>query len=272
MTTDEDWTEIREIRAAMIDEIGTEPLVEVAAVSDVDAGGVPCRVVRPADPVGTILFLHGGGFTFGTRDTHERISRRLADTTRHVVVLADYRLAPEARFPAAVDDVDAVVGWLRDSDLPTPHVVLGDSAGGNLALGAVLAHPGVFSGQVLVYPFLDPAGDSYDASLADAADQLEEYAWYWGLYLDDDRRSDPRADPLRAPSYAGLPPTLVQLAALDVLHTTGRALAERLTGDGVPTRLEVYEGVAHGFWRRSEFPESQQALDAVAAFLRDQAS
>jgi len=267
MTTDEDWAEIHEGRAAMIDEIGDEPLVDVEGVTDVDAGGVTCRVVRPADPVGTILFLHGGGFVFGTRETHERIARRLAATTGHVVVLADYRLAPEHPFPAAVEDTDAVVGWLAGNSLPAPYVVLGDSAGGALALGAALAHPGVFSAQVLVYPFLDTALESYDRTLADAPDQLEEYEWYWSHYVTAEQTSDPRADPLRAPTYAGLPATLVQLASLDVMHTTGRALADRLATDGVPTTLEVYDGVEHGFWRRAANPESQQALDAVAAFL-----
>ena len=266
-TTDEDRQEIHEGRAAMLDEIDLEPFVELAAVADVDAAGVRCRVLTPWDARGTLLYLHGGGFVFGNADTHERIARRLAATTGRVVVLADYRLAPEDLFPAAYDDALAVADWLTGSGLPAPYAVLGDSAGANLALGLALARPRLFVSQALVYPFLDVSLAGYDRALPDSAEQLEEYAWYWRQYLPEGAETDPRADPLCAESYDGLPPTLIQSAGLDALTTVGRDLAARLESDGVEVETEVFDGMAHGFWRRAEFGQSQLALESVAAFL-----
>lgn len=268
----EDLAEVAQIRAGILAEAAAEPKVEVASARDVDADGVPCRVFEPGRPVGTILYLHGGGFVFGTRETHDPIARRLAVTTGHVVVLVDYRLAPEASYPAAVDDSETALAWVLDQDLPAPLVVAGDSAGANLALGLALAHPDAFAAQVLVYPFLDPPGDSYDPSLASPGLDLEACARYWRLYLPAGAGSEVRADPLRASSYVGLPRTLVQLAELDVLTPTGRLLVDRLRADGVPTQAQTLAGVPHGFWRRPEYPQSQAALDAAAAFLREATS
>jgi acetyl esterase len=275
------------------DEAAREAKEPVDRVEDVDADGVPCRLYvpssGPADPAagpatgpatgpGVLVFLHGGGFVFGDLDTHDAQSRRLADRTGLAVLTPHYRRPPEHRFPAAPDDVDTALSWLLGEghahDLDTSRVaVIGDSAGGNLALVASLRHPGLFAATVLVYPFLDPdtALPSYERP--DGGMTRSEGRWYWDQYASPGDLADPDLAPLRS-SQERLAqigePVLVQVAEHDVLADEDLLLARRLADAGVDVRCTTYAGMIHGFWRHPEaFDASEEALAEAAAFLRE---
>lgn len=263
------------MRAAARHEAAGEPREPVDRVADVAVDGVPCRAYLPSGAVGTLVYLHGGGFVFGDLDTHDAQARRLANRTGRAVVSVDYRRPPEHRFPAAPDDVDRVVRRLRASGgghhLPGgPLAVLGDSAGGNLALVAALRNPGAFAALVLVYPFLDPTtGSAGYRSQENRGLTGAEARWYWHQYAahPDDLR-DPDVAPLLAGSLAGLPPTLVQAAEHDALVSENESLAHRIEADGGLVTLTTYPGLVHGFWRHPQlFDTVEPALAEAAGFL-----
>lgn len=247
---------------------------DVAEIADVVAGGVPCRLYRPAGAGGLVVHLHGGGFVFHDVDVHDAAARRLANRSGMAVLSVDYRRPPEHRFPAAPDDVDAVLAWLAESgvalglDLPT--FVHGDSAGGNLALVAALRHPGRFAAVALIYPFLDPSAgfDSY-RTCADGFD-AREAAWYWQQYAATPADLvDPDLAPLRSDRLATLPPTLVVTSEHDPLRDEGEELVRRLAEDGVRVVGTRYLGQLHGFWRHADvFDAAEPLTGQVAAFFR----
>ena len=269
--SDEELAGVEADRARNHADAALEEKVPVARVDDVDAGGVPARLYVPEGAGDTLLYLHGGGFVMGDLVSHDGFARRLAARTGWAVLMPDYRLAPEHAWPAADQDCAAAADWLADQDVGR-LVVVGDSAGSALAIGEVLRHPDRYAAQVQVYPFVDPSGESYDAAPAGGAVAtdlpVERCAMFWRMYL---QGADPTADPalqvLDRPSLAGQPPTLVQLAELDVLTTTGRRYADRLAEGGVPVRTVVYPGVQHGFWRRTDNDQAGVALDDLADFL-----
>jgi acetyl esterase len=276
---------IAAVRADARAAAASEPKEPVHDVRDVDADGVRSRVYLPSaqERHGVLVFLHGGGFVFGDVDTHDAQSRRLANRTGLAVLAVDYRRPPEHRFPAAPDDVDTAVGWLRRAGDrhgldPARVGVIGDSAGGNLALVAALRNPGRFRAAVLVYPFLEPATDrpSYDAP--DGGLTRAEAQWYWRQYagttadLAHPDLAHPDLAPLRSTAQrlsALREPVLVQAAEHDVLVDEDHDLADRLGAAGVDVRLTTYPGMIHGFWRHPElFDASEEALAEAATFLR----
>ncbi len=190
------------------------------------------------------------------------------------VLSVDYRRPPEHRFPAAPDDVVAVLAWLATSgsglglDLPT--FVHGDSAGGNLALVAALRHPGRFAAVALLYPFLDPSAafESYRTA-ADGFDPREA-AWYWQQYAaTPDDLTDPDLAPLLSDRLGTLPPSLVVTAEHDPLRDEGEELARRLAEEGVTVVGTRYLGQLHGFWRHADvFDAAEPLTRQVAAFFR----
>lgn len=247
----------------------------VGEVRDIDADGVPCRLYRPVGAVeGVIVHLHGGGFVFNDVEVHDTVSRQFANRAGIAVLSVDYRRPPEDRFPAAVDDVDTVLGWLDrhvdDLGLAGPSYVHGDSAGGNLALVAALRHPGRFRAVALIYPFLDPAGtfESYETA-AEGFDRREA-EWYWQQYAASaDDLTNPDLAPLLSPRLGTLPPTLVVTAEHDPLRDEGEHLARELAEQGVSVVATRYLGMVHGFWRHSDaFDAAEPLVRQVAGFLR----
>lgn len=252
------------------------PRQAVAEVVDIDADGVPCRLYRPADSLpGVIVHVHGGGFVFHDIDVHDAPARRLANAAGMAVLSVGYRLAPEHPFPAAVDDLDAVVAWLSGAGaalgLGRPAYSHGDSAGANLALVAALRHPGAFRALGLIYPFLDPTCSF--PSWADPVNggfEPSEAAWYWRQYAGTAADlDDPDLAPLRSERLGTLPPTMVVTAEHDPLRDEGEELARRAVEAGVSVVASRQLGQVHGFWRRLEdFEAAEPVLCQVAAFFR----
>lgn len=263
----------REVIDAMLGNPGDIPDLPVSDHQvGVKGGSIPVRIVAPdTPPRGVIVYLHGGGFVAGTAANHEPVCRQIAAATGCMVAIPDYRLAPEFHFPIPLDDCLAAVTWAAGSfDLPL--VVMGDSAGGNLAAAiAQIAHaqkgPKV-AAQVLIYPVTDAAMDmpSYQDPANDLLLSPDAMAWFWNHYLPDTTlRTDPRASPLRADSVSGLPPAIIVLPSHDILRDEGQAYADRLAAAGVPCNLMVAEGEIHGFFVMGGImPAARTALDFVA--------
>ena len=244
------------------------------------AGPIPVRVYRPGSaPAPVLVYLHGGGWVLGSVVTAHGVCATLARSSGCAVVSVDYRLAPEHRFPAAVEDAWAATAWIAEhaeeiGGRPGALAVGGDSAGGNLS--AVLALRARDAGlplalQLLVYPVLDADLDT--SSYREFADGywLTRYAmeWFWEQYLPEGDRFQPEASPLRAPDHAGVAPACVITAEYDVLRDEGEAYARRLAGAGVPVTLSRYDGQIHGFFRLpGVIDRARDALDEAAAALR----
>lgn len=246
---------------------------DVAAVLGHDADGVPIRVYLHASDAGAAIYLHGGGFALGDLETHDALCRRLVNRSGRALVAVDYRRAPDHQYPSASDDVDTVLRWLEthatEAGLrPGPPVVVGDSAGAQLALVAALRRPAAVSGLALVYPCVDPTGSW--PSYAEETGGLtgSDMDWYWSAYLPDgvvDSRAE--LSPLTA-DLSGLPPTLVLTAERDPLRDEGEALAQRLADAGVSVTATRYLGMVHGFFRwPDQFDASEQATRQVASFV-----
>lgn len=250
------------------------PREDVASVEDVDADGVPCRLFTPDDPLpGLVVHAHGGGFVLNDVDVHDGICRRMANRGRRAVLSVDYRRPPEDRFPAAPDDLDTVVGWLRreggSCGLPGPYAAHGDSAGGNLALVAALRNPGFFAAVALVYPFLDPRNSFPSWELgADNGFDPSEAAWYWEQYARSAADlDDPDLAPLLSHALHTLPPTFVATAEADPLRDEGEELARRVAEAGVETVGIRCLGQTHGFWRHAQFTASEPLVRTIAGWL-----
>ncbi|MET9514259.1 alpha/beta hydrolase [Streptomyces sp. NPDC002994] len=242
--------------------------------------GIPVRVYRPdaaPGPRPTVVYFHGGGWVIGGLDSHDSSVRELCRASGAVLVSVGYRLAPEAPFPAAVEDAYAALLWAADhaGELggdPAALVVAGDSAGGTLsAVVAIVARerggpaPAL---QALVYPATDAAQDtgSYRANATGYFMEAAALRWFWEQYLGPDGDGGHRyASPLRTGDLSGLPPAYIVTAGCDPLCDEGRAYAQRLRTAGVPVAEAHYPGMFHGFFA---FPallaDARDALAGVA--------
>jgi len=277
---------IEEARAAHVAETDWlsgpgEPVAEVLDVAVPSAAGeVRLRAFRPAGerPLPVVAYLHGGGWAMGGLDTYDTPLRALANASGAVVVGVEYRLAPEHRFPAALDDSLAAVRWLADhaGELGGDGARLalaGDSAGGNLAAVAARRLRGELPLrlQALVYPVTDAGVNtpSYREFAEGHGLTAAGMRRFWNLYLDGAEGGDPDASPLQATDLAGLAPAFVLTAEADVLRDEGEAYAAALREAGVATELVRWPGVVHGFIRwLAATPASREAIDAVGAALR----
>jgi acetyl esterase len=246
-------------------------------------GEVPVRVYRPRGdgPFGVVMFFHGGGFVIGDLDTHDNVCRELCVGANAVVVAVDYRLAPEHRFPAAVEDCWAATQWVAEHAARfggdgTRLAVAGDSAGGNLAaVVALLArdHGGPqLSFQALVYPAVDGDGTGWQSRVDNAEGYLltdEQMRWFMEHYVPDaDLRADWRVSPLRAKSHADVAPALVITAEFDPLRDEGTAYAAALAEAGVAVTHRNVDGAIHIFFQLPGSALGRAAVDEVSAALR----
>jgi acetyl esterase len=247
------------------------------------AGSLRVRIFQPRSqraPRPILVHFHGGGFVVGSLDSYDGICRMLAREADAVVVSVDYRLAPEHKFPAAVEDAVAATRWVIANAAALggdPHVVAvgGDSAGGNLA--AVVAQQTRGDAvrpmfQLLVYPAVDMTCSMPSHRLFREGYVLTERTiqWYLGNYLNrEDEKRDPRASPLFARDLRGLPPAFVLTAGFDPLRDEGRAYAEKLEAAGVPVRLSCVMGSIHGFYSfGGVFAHARRAVDESVIALR----
>ncbi len=242
---------------------------------------VPVRLYFPEPeterPRPTVVFFHGGGYTLCGLDSHDATARRLAVAAGAVVVSVDYRLAPEHRFPAAVDDAYAALCWAAEhcaslGGAPGALVTAGDSSGGGLATAVALRardeRGPVVARQVLVYPVLDAAQDtpSYRENAEGFFLTAAHMRWFWQQYLGPDGDGGhPLASPLRAADLAGLPPALLVTAGCDPLRDEGLAYANRLRTAGVDVTLSHHPRMFHGFLGFPDLlPEAGEAVAEVA--------
>ncbi|SDE67645.1 alpha/beta hydrolase [Rhodococcus tukisamuensis] len=234
-------------------------LVEAAVPGP--AGEIPVRIYRPASTsdvaLPVVVFAHGGGFVFCDLDTHDGFCRAMSNGTGAVVVSVDYRLAPESPWPAAAEDVYAVLGWVHRGAAalgvdPDRIAVAGDSAGGNLAaVTALLTRDRggpALAAQALLYPVIaaDFDTESYRAYGEGYFNTRAAMQWYWDQYVPVADREHPYASPIRA-QLAGLAPAVVLTAGFDPLCSEGDAYAEALAAEGVPVTHRRYDGAIHGF-------------------------
>ena len=260
------------------------PGEDVAEVRDIavpsGGGDVAVRIFRPETDgtPGIVVFLHGGGWVMGTVDSYDTTLRALANASGAIVAFVEYRLAPEHRYPAALDDALAAIRWLAAHAAGVGGdgsrlALIGDSAGGNLAAVAALRLRGEIAvrAQVLIYPVIDAALNT--PSYADFAEghglSAASMRRFWNLYLDGADGSHPDASPSRAADHSGAAPAFVLSAEEDVLRDEAEAYAGALERAGVPTELVRWPGTIHGFFRwLAVTPAAREAIEAVGARLR----
>jgi len=266
-----------------------EPAPALARIENIripgPAGDIPARVYAARATGGALLpvvvYFHGGGWVQGDLETHHGLCARLAQHAGALVVAVDYRLAPEHKFPAAVEDCLAAYTWLRAHGRelgadPARVAVAGDSAGGNLsAVVSQLAAAGkvpVPTCQALIYPAVDFSfeTDSHRDMVDGHVIPRDRVLWYMEQYLRGEAdKADLRASPLRAPSLAGQPPAMIVTAGFDPLRDEGRAYAERLRGAGVDVVYREYPGQIHAFVSLTKaIPQGLACTLEVADYLR----
>ena len=264
------------------------PARPVAEVRDLAASGahgaIPLRLYRPAgaaSPAPTLVYYHGGGWVMGDLDTHDSLCRDLADAAQCVVVAVDYRMGPEHRFPAAVDDVLAATRWLQHNAAELGldaqrFAVGGDSAGGNLAAVVALAWRDgpqaiPLKLQLLIYPATDMRAVAPSHSHNGQGYMLtsDTIAYFRGHYINPEHYADWRASPLLHPNLAGLPPALVITAGFDPLRDEGLQYANALSAAGGSTQYICFERQIHGFITMGRvLQEANTAVGLCAVALR----
>ncbi len=264
------------------------PRIEVERVEELELPGptapIPTRLYVPVEisrPAPLVVYYHGGGHVIGDLDTHDQPCRFFAREAGALVLAVDYRLAPEHRFPAAVDDAFAafVTAHSEAGRLgadPERVAVAGDSAGGNLAAAvcrlAVAAGGAVPIFQALIYPVTDYSAKrrSYELFGERFFLTAEEMDWYRDHYFaTTEDRTDPRASPILAPDLTGLPPAHVVSAGFDPLRDEAEDYAERLRSAGVPITLRRERDLVHGFVNAVGLGgRAREATAEIAAAIR----
>lgn len=249
-------------------------------IASADGSSFRVRVYTPEESTDLVVtYLHGGGWSLGDVNSHDWACRSVAVSLGAVVVSVDYRRAPEFPYPTPLRDAITATRWTDQCFPQHEHVIAGDSAGANLALGVALEarDSGALrlAGQLLVYPVVDPTLRFASASACAEGYLLsvDDLAWHYDQYLPDPRRrSDPAVDLLNA-DLRNLPPTVVATAEFDPLHDEGVELAEKLRTSGVPVRHVPGPGLVHGYFLMQDIVPAAAAcagrvLDELAAVLK----
>jgi acetyl esterase len=258
--------------------------VEDVQIPVAEVGGHRCTARLYAsshEVLPVLLYLHGGGFVIGSIETHDSLCRQLALRSGMAVLSLDYRLAPEHRFPLAVEDSFGALRWLAEGGAGqlglngTRLAVGGDSAGGTLAaVCALMARDaGLPLGlQVLITPGTTAHCDTRSHEVFANGYLLDgaSIRWFFDQYIDSAHREDWRFAPLLAPDLEGVAPASVVLAECDPLVDEGLAYADRLRAAGVSVSLELFRGVTHDFIKLGRaIPEALQAQEAIASHMKE---
>jgi acetyl esterase len=263
-----------------------EPVASLTERTIAGPGGpLTLRVYRgldaPAADAPALLYLHGGGWVIGNLESHEEICRWFANMAACVVFCPDYRLAPEHKFPAAIEDCEAVLSFMQaeadDLGIGADRIALaGDSAGGNLAavLSLIARDEGIpLAAQLLLYPNTDASQttDSYRRFADGYGLTSSTMGWFRDHYIRDVADiSDWRVSPLKAASLAGVAPAFVAIAGHDILADEGEAYAKRLAEEGVPLVIKHWPGQIHGFVSMGRHTAAaREAVGAAVAAWRD---
>ena len=254
------------------------PVPQDVKAEPVDAGGIPAEwIAAPgADAERVIYYLHGGGYTIGSINTHRQMISHLSRAAGARALAIDYRLSPEHPFPAAVEDATTAYRWLLSTGVdPDRIVIAGDSAGGGLTVATLVslrdAGDPLPAAAVCLSPWVDmeATGDSMTTRAeADPMISREDVLEGAQAYLNG---ADPRT-PLASPIHAdlkGLPPLLIHVGTAEVLLDDSTRLAERARSADVDVTLEPWDDMIHVFqFFASTLPEAQQAIDRIGAFVR----
>lgn len=250
----------------------------------IDLESYSLHIIRPrntSEPLPAVMFFHGGGWALGDVTTHARLVREIAAGVHAAVVFVSYSLAPEARYPKAVEECYAATRFVHDQAAsfcidPSRLAVVGDSSGGNLAaavalLAAQRSGPSLRL-QVLLYPVLDCdfGTPSYEDFGKGFNLDRETMKWFWNLYLPDATlRPQPLASPLRATlsELSLLPPTLIVSSEFDVLRDEGEAYARKLADAGVRVTAVRFLGTVHGFAMADALAATPGAIDCLRLLL-----
>lgn len=246
----------------------------------VDAGGVPAEWIDPTagtTPDRVILYLHGGGYVFGSLATHGEITARLAAETPARVLSVDYRLAPEHPFPAAHDDCLCAYRWLLGQGVaPNRIVIAGDSAGAALAAGTLIAlrdaNETAPASGLLISPWIDPLanGGSIETNEPYDVGDRSFLVACCDAYMAGKVPEDPRVVPLRG-DLTGLPPLFIAIGSCEILFDQARALHEKARSEGVESSLVVYDEMFHGFQNLAPMvPTAARAVSEMSDFVRAQ--
>jgi acetyl esterase len=275
------YEQLLSARKAMEEAVEAEcgPAIPLPVVVDVDADGVPCRLYASRAGVPVFVYLHGGGWCYGSVESVDRLCRRIADRSGCAVLSVDYRLAPEHPHPAALEDVETVLRWVRTEGAglgvdPARLALGGDSAGGQLATVAARRQRDALTPvdyQVLIYPAVDPmlASSSYDELGSYGLDRAAMKLAWETFVPSPAERFGPDVAPLAVADLTGMPPALIITAEYDVLRDEGADYADALLSAGVPVVHVRYQGVNHGFARKlAIFDAARAAADQIAVSLR----
>ena len=241
-------------------------------------GSLDGEWIVPSDaaPRKAILYFHGGGFRIGSIESHRDLIARLALASGCRALAIDYRLAPEHRFPAALQDAIAAWDWLVGQGYDPCNIALaGDSAGGNLVLAAMLdlgrRDRELPAAAALMSPWTDMAATGASYQNRSKADPIHQRSMILALAQDYLGEHGDSRNPLASPLYGdftGFPPLLIQVGDCETVRDDSTMLAEKARAAGVAVELQVWDEMIHVFQMFPEIPQAQQAIDSIAAFLR----
>jgi acetyl esterase len=278
----------REAMVALMQAVGPKdvPIGKVANLAIPTTNGeIPARSYTPVaaggEPLPTLVFFHGGGFVIGSVDTHDGLCRMLANLSACRVISIEYRLSPEHKFPAAVEDAFATTSWIEKNaaqlGIDANRLAIGgDSAGATLS--AVVTQMARDAGapklafQMLLFPATHMAAETVSRRQFAEGYFLEgkTIEWFFNHYFAPDAdREHPQASPLLADKFSGLPPAYVMVAGFDPLHDEGVEYAEKLRAAGVSVALDDYPEMVHDFiYLQAVLPQAAEALRTAAKALK----
>ena len=262
----------------------------VGSVEEIDvpgpAGKIVIRIYRPSNQTDKnlplFIYFHGGGHVIGSLDSHDEVARVLCSGANCLLASVDYRLAPEHKFPAAVDDAKRAYNWMLDNgpegeERYKKAFISGDSAGGGLSVATTLAikdDNGILPNAIMpISPWveMDPVSQSYeDNKELDPFVSKDGIAWFSSVYVpNENERKNPYASPLYG-DFKDFPPMLIQVGTREVLLDDSKKLNEKAKSDGCDVEIQIWDDMVHIFQGFAPYlPEANEALESISKFISD---